>query len=165
MAEKIENAEAIDSNGGGSYEDFLKEMSEDGVVADGDKILREGIGLIQPPEVKHTNAAIIASVPNASAIYDKNDKTKGVVLDLMARTNFHTHDELIYFLDWLEWCEDFGTGYDGPMRYCVAINSEGGLARQQYVEAITTTRLSGVRGNYGSKQNQFRPKYKEGELS
>jgi len=165
MSKEIENTEAIDNNGDSDYGEFLKEMSESGVVADGDKIYKEGIGLIQPPEVKHTNAAIIASVPNASAIYDKNDKTKGVVLDLMARTNFRSHEELIYFLDWLEWCEDFGTGYDGPMRYCVAINSEGGLARQQYVDAITTTRFSNTGGIHGNKQNQFRPKYKEGELS
>jgi len=165
MPKEIENTEALGNNGDGSYEDFLREMAENGVVADGDKIAKDGIGLIQPPEVKHTNAAIIASVPNASAIYDKNDKTKGIVLDLMARTNFRTRDELIYFLDWLEWCEDFGTGYDGPMRYCVAINSEGGLARQQYVDAITTTRLGSMRTNYGRSPNQFKPKYKEGELS
>ncbi len=166
MAKEIENAKATGNNGDGSYEDFLHEMVENGVIADGDKIARDGIGLIQPPEVKHTNAALIASVPNASAIYDKAEKMKGVVLDLLSRTVLRSHDERIYLLDWLEWCEDFGAGYDGPMRYIVSAISEGGLSREQYVDAITNVnRMSNSRGTYGQNKTQFKPKYKEGELS
>ena len=38
------------SGDGQTYEEFLGELQADGgVIADGDKIAREGIGLIQPP--------------------------------------------------------------------------------------------------------------------
>lgn len=160
METEIENS----TNGNGDYEAFLKEMGENGVVVDGMEFAKDGQPLIQPPEVKHTNAAIIASVPNAQSIYEKKDKAKGILLDFMARTNFRSDTEFKLFLDWIEWCEDFGVGYDGPMRWLVGLNSVEGMARNQYVEAITVTRFSSYKGNYGKSNNQLRSKYKEGEL-
>ncbi len=149
-----------------AYTELLEGLQAGGVIADGDKIAKEGIGLIQPPEVKHTNAALIASVPNAQQLYEKKDKDKGILIDLMARTIFRTDEEQYIFDEWVEWCEDFGVGLDGPMRFCVGRTSVGGLSRNQYVEVITYRANSSLPGrNNGGDKNQFSPKYKTGELS
>lgn len=143
----VKKEQTEQDNGAGSYEDFLQEMRDKGALVDGMEFAKDGIPLIQPPETRHSNASIIASVPNTKEIYGKKDETnRGALLDLMARTTFRSRNELIYFLDWVEWCEDFGTGLEGPMRYCVAINSEGGKSREQYIEAITSYRFR----NYGN---------------
>ena len=153
---------------GNGYAELLEKLQGDGgVIADGDKIAKEGIGLIQPPEVKHTNAALIASVPNAQQLYEKKDKDKGILIDLMARTIFRSDEEQYVFDEWVEWCEDFGVGLDGPIRFCVGRTSVGGLSRNQYVEVVTyRSNNSGTPWrNDGGDKNQFRPKYKDGELS
>jgi len=162
---EIETSPNPDGDHAKEYGEFLRELEASGVpIADGLKIQSEGIGLIQPPEVKHTNASLVASVPNAGQIYDKDNKIKGILLDLMARTSFKMHEEVIAFLDWVEWCDDFGVGYDLPMRYVVAINSEEGQSRRQYIDAITY-RENKQGGLFGRNDgNQFKLKYKEGEL-
>lgn len=154
-----------ESNHEEEYREFLQELQDSGVVADGDAIAKDGIGLIQPPEVKHTNAALIATAINAQQIYEKIEKIKGYLLDFMARTNFRSDKEFKYFMDYVEWTEDYGVGYDGPLRWLVGLNSISGMARNQYIDAITMTSYRFPnRGGYGQQQNRFKPKYKEGEL-
>lgn len=149
------------------YQELLDEMADNGFpVAKAEDIVHDGIGLIHPPEARPTNAALVASVPGSQHLYEKDEKMKGVLLDLMARTNFRSDAEMKYFLDWVEWCEDFGVQYDGPMRYIVALNSINGTARSQYVDVMTTYRaMSRGNKNYYGGGNQSKPRFKEGELS
>ena len=168
---KNDNGANIETEAGNNghqqtYEEFVGAIAAGGgVMADGSN--PAGIGLIQSPEVKHTNASLIASMPNASSIYKEEEKMKGVLLDVLSRSVLLSHDERIHLLDWIEWCEEFGTGYDGPMRYIVSAISEGGLSREQYVDAITNQNRSNFnnRGTNGQDGNKFKPKYREGELS
>lgn len=161
MSDEIQMTE---DNGNG-YREFLQGMVDEGFpMADGAEIAKNGIGLIQPPDQKHTNASIVASVPNAAALYEKteqNYKEKGILLDLMARTTFRSQNEFIYFQEWVEWCEEFGTGLNAPIRYIVGINSVDGRSREQYIDAITTMRFRNYGQNNGGKP---RPKFKDGEL-
>lgn len=144
------------------YEALLDELQRSGVVADGDRIGNEGMPLLEIGQQRPSNASILASVPNAQQFYDKQDKIKALLLDLMDRTFFRSRNEVIYFLDWVDWCEEFGVGFDAPIRYVVAINSEGGKSREQYTDAITTYRLRSYANKYADKS---KPKHTESPLS
>lgn len=120
--------------------------------------------LILPPEVKHTNAALLASVPDAKNIYESN-KIKGVILDLMNRTKFNSFDQMMEFEDYVDWCEEFGVGFDRPLRILAGLPSIEGKSRTEYLAAISqylSTQFSDKRKPDGS---QFKTKYREGELA
>lgn len=147
----------------GEYALLLKELQEKGILADGDKMAKEGAPpLLSFVPERRSNAALLASVPNVERYYEKGNKDKALLLDLMNRTNYRSRNEFIYFQEWVEWCEEFGVGLDAPIRYVVGINSEGGKAREQYTDAITTWRFR----SYGStNKDRYKPKYQEGKLS
>lgn len=171
MPDDIEIEE--ESNGHGEDEDYaalVKELDEKGILADGEKIIQEGG--IHPFAIdtrqRASNASLLASVPNVERYYGKDEderikRQRGLLLDVINRTNFRSDKEFKYFLDWVEWCEEFGVGLEGPIRYCVAVNSINGLSREQYRDAITTWRLR----QYGSSYNRDKdkPKSTQGKLS
>lgn len=147
------------------YGELLQDLQDHGVVVDGLTFAKDGVGLIQPPEVKHTNASLLASVPNANNIY-KDEKIKGVLLDLMNRTRFENYQQMVYFEEYVEWCEDFGVGMDGPLRYLAALPAIGGLSREQYLQAISPGyQYNKSFWNRSGNGYNPKPKYKEGELT
>lgn len=154
-----------DENNGHNEEEYsllIEELQKGGVIADGDKIAGEGMAILEMGQPRQSNASILASVTNAPQFYEKSEKIKALLLDLMDRTFFRARNEVIYFLDWVDWCEEFGVGFDAPIRYIVAINSEGGKSREQYADAITTYRIR----NYGNKYtDKSKPKHTESPLS
>lgn len=157
--------EATDSDGHGSeeeYQELLKDLNNQGIMADGDKMANQGgPNLLSMLPQRASNAALLASIPNLDRYYDVKSKDKAHVLDLMSRTTFRSRKEIIKFLEFLDWCDEFETGLDYCLRYLVGVNSEGGKAREQYTDAITTWRFR----NYGSNnRNKLQQKHQEGKL-
>lgn len=134
-------------NGDEGFQKWLDEQTAAGNIMEPGEFFKDGRGLIQPPEVKHSNASIIASVPDGAKVYGKKENDKALLLDLMARTNFRNHTEFVEFTKFVRWCEDYGIGLEEAMRYVVGITSEGGLSRQQYLEAITVFRMRSYNNN------------------
>ena len=80
-------------------------------------------------------SAVLAEVDTKGVF--KTDKAKELLVDLSARTNFRSRNERIYFLDWVDWCEEFGVGFEGPILYMSSARSEGGEGVQQLVDYYT----------------------------
>lgn len=155
----------VESNGHKEqeYQEFLEQMQAQGFpVGDGSD---GGQPMIQPPEIKHTNASLLASIPDSKNIYEKNEKIKSVVLDLMNRTKFDSFEQLVAFEEYVDWCEEFGTGYDKPLRYLAGMPSIQGRSREEYLQAISNYMRPMNFNRNQNNGNQFKPKYKEGELS
>lgn len=147
------------------YQSLLDDMRAQGLpVRDAADVYKDGIGLLQMPEQRHSNASLLASVPNVSQLYDKKEKDKGILLDLMARTYFRNREEFTLFLKVVDWLEEFVGNYDWAIRYAVGVNSENGRGREQYTDAITTFRFRNYQqgGNSGFKP---KAKYQDGQLS
>jgi hypothetical protein len=156
-------------NGDGDSEDLqyaalLDDLKSKGVIADGDKMAQEGA---TPPWLPTTNryrnnASLLATVPNSEDIYNKQDKIKGVLLDLLARTNFRNEKQHRYLEDWISWCDTYTHNFDRCIREIVGLNSIGGRGRQDLVESITTTRLHQYGNNVKPRNSN---KYQDGRLS
>lgn len=144
------------------YQEFLDGMQEKGFKVENADDLANMPPMLQPPEVRHTNASLLASINNAKEIYEKRESLKGIVLDLMYRTRFESFEQLVAFNEYVEWCEEFGTGYDVPLRYLAGMPAIGGKSREEYLDAISYRPRLNFRGNNGGGPS---PKYKEGELT
>jgi hypothetical protein len=143
---------------------LIEDLQKQGIVADGNKMAQEGA---IPPWLPSTNryrnnASLLATVPNSEDIYTKQDKIKGVLLDLLARTNFRNEKQHRYLEDWISWCDTYTHNFDRCIREIVGLNSIGGRGRQDLVESITTTRLHQY-GNSNKPRNSN--KYQDGRLS
>jgi len=154
------------TNGHGSEDEYtalLEELAAKGIETDAKDVSEAGgMNLLNMGPQRHSNASILASVPNAERYYDKASKKLALLLDLLSRTTFRSRKEIIHFNEWVDWCQEFTEDYDAPIRYLVAVNSENGKSREQYTDAITTFRMR----NYGNNSHdKARPKPQEGKLS
>ncbi len=81
---------------------------------------------------------VIAEVDSRGVF--KTQKAKELLIDLSARANFRSRNERIYFMDWVDWCEEFGVGYEGPILYLSTSRSENGESIRQLIQALTSVR-------------------------
>lgn len=146
MAEKEYNAPAeSENNGNGSYEDFVRTLEEKGVIADGDKIAREGAHMLEATQEQRSAAVhYIASAGKAETIFRNEklalEKLIAGISDQLARTAFPSSENMFAFLDLFDWAIEFD--YVEALVYCyeyvIALPSIGGQSRRELVEAVTT---------------------------
>jgi hypothetical protein len=142
-----------EGNGEGSYEDFVKALEEKGVIADGDKIAREGLHMLEATTEQRAAAVhYIAAAGKAESIF-KNEKIIAGISDQLARTAFPSQDNMFAFLDLFDWAIEFD--YHPALVYCyeyvIALPSVGGQSRRELVEAVTTVN-SQQRIQYGNNK-------------
>lgn len=82
--------------------------------------------------------SVIATVDSKGVF--KGQKELELLVDLIARTNFRSRNERIYFLDWIEWLLMFGVDLTHAILYVASARSEGGESINQLIEALTAIR-------------------------
>jgi len=166
---KQTDAPEVEGDGKGNasqYEVLLDELIEQGVIADGGQLSKDGgANALQAPPTRLTNAQILISIPDIDKLY-KESPEKALILDLMNRTHFRTQREFTLFNNWVNWCDSFTGEYDECLRYLAGIVSIGGLSREEYSSAISV--YYNLRKNANNNNNngyKSAAKFQDGKLS
>lgn len=125
-------------------------MADDEITTDVDSVVEEildryerkdannedgGVNSVSRLGGKTGPTRVIAEVDSKGVF--KNDREMELLTDLINRTNFRSRAERIYFLEWVEWCEDFAVGLKGPLLYLASARSENGESMKDLIAALT----------------------------
>jgi len=90
---------------------------------------------------EEANAMVRAQAKGDQAYkYLIESQEKSHLMEFLMRTIFDNREELIIFIDYVSWCDDFGISLENARRYVAARPAVDGLGRKQLVEAINTLR-------------------------
>lgn len=128
-----------EGNGDGSYEAFVASLGAKGLIADGEKIAREGAHLLEATSEQRAAAVhYIAAVNKAESIF-KNQKLLAGILDQMARTAYPNEDAMIALQDLVDWGLEYD--YEPALVYAyetlISWPSVGGVSRKELVDTVT----------------------------
>lgn len=133
------------------YQQFLSDMIVQGKIKDGDQIAKDGIQLLSVLGGRGTSYDYLVKI-ESDKLYSK-DHFLAALTELLMRTVFFDRRERLKFLEWVEWDIDFKVPLDDCVRYVASAPSEGGLARKELIEIMTS--FSYRQFNHGNtKQNR-----------